>query len=427
MINRNSAPDIKQVDKINLIQAQKTVFANGIHAYSINAGTQDLVKIEWIFDAGSKFESMPQVAHATNSLLKEGTVSYTSAEIAEQLDYYGAFLESNCTKDKSHIILYSLNKHLVNVLPILNEILKQAKFPEKEFAVYKQNSKQKLVVNNQKVEVLARHHFSELIFGKQHPYGAITELEHFDQLNLEDIKQFYKHYYTASNCSIVISGLVKEETLQLLNQLFGDGWDNDKPTPKKEIEFTTTKQRVHLIEKSDAVQSAIRIGRVLFNRTHPDYFGMQVLNAVLGGYFGSRLMNNIREDKGYTYGIGSAVASLQQGGYFFIATEVGVDVCTSAIQEIYFELKKLREELIPIEELDLVKNYLLGTFVRSVDGAFAMSEKFNSILEYGLGYDYFDAYLHTIRTISPERLQHLAITYLQEKDLIELVVGKKES
>jgi zinc protease len=243
---------------------------------------------------------------------------------------------------------------------------------------------------------------------------------------LRILNSFINTILLRENCSIVISGLVKEETLQLLNQLFGDGWNNDKPTPKKEIEFTTTKQRVHLIEKADAVQSAIRIGRVLFNRTHPDYFGMQVLNAVLGGYFGSRLMNNIREDKGYTYGIGSAVASLQQGGYFFIATEVGVDVCASAIQEIYFELKKLREELIPIEELDLVKNYLLGTFVRSVDGAFAMSEKFNSILEYGLGYDYFDAYLHTIRTISPERLQHLAITYLQEKDLIELVVGKKE-
>ncbi|HRH03119.1 MAG TPA: pitrilysin family protein [Bacteroidia bacterium] len=425
MINRNSAPEIKQVDKINLIQAQKTVFANGIRAYSINAGTQDLVKIEWIFDAGSKFESMPQVAHATNSLLKEGTASFTSAEIAEQLDYYGAFLETNCTKDKAHIILYSLNKHLANVLPLLQEILQHAKFPEKEFAVYKQNSKQKLVVNNQKVEVLARHHFNELIFGKQHPYGVITELEHFDKLNLESIKQFYHHYYTPSNCSMVVSGLVKDETLQMLNQLFGDGWKSEHPVTKTQVEFTTTNQRTHLIEKADAVQSAIRIGRVLFNRTHPDYFGMQVLNTVLGGYFGSRLMNNIREDKGYTYGIGSAVASLQQGGYFFIATEVGVDVCAAAIQEIYFELKKLREELIPVEELDLVKNYLLGTFVRSVDGAFAMSEKFNSILEYGLGYDYFDAYLHTIRTISPERLQHLAITYLQEKYMIELVVGKK--
>ena len=136
-------------------------------------------------------------------------------------------------------------------------------------------------------------------------------------------------------------------------------------------------------------------------------------------------MSNIREDKGYTYGIGSGIASLQNSGYFFISTEVGVDVCKNAIDEIYFEMNRLRTELIPEDELQLVKNYLLGTFLRSVDGPFAMAERFKGILEYNLSYDYFDKYIATIKSVSASQLRDLATTYFDKESMIELVVGKK--
>jgi predicted Zn-dependent peptidase len=187
----------------------------------------------------------------------------------------------------------------------------------------------------------------------------------------------------------------------------------------------TTKQRTHFIEKPDAIQSAVRVGRLLFNKKDPDYFKFQVLNTVLGGYFGSRLMANIREDKGYTYGIGSGLASLVNGGYFFISTEVGVDVTNNTLSEIYKEIKLLREQPVNNEELETVRNYVLGQFLRSVDGPYSLADKFKAIWEFGLGYDYFENYFKAVKTITPKEIQELANKYLQEEDLIELVVGKK--
>ena len=426
MIDRKIAPSTKLISTVDFVKAQKITLANNTPLYSINAGSQDLIKIEWLFDAGSRFNEQHLTANAANSLLKEGTKKMKSSEIAEKIDYYGAFLETECNKDSASVTLYSLNKHLPSTLPVVEDILKNAIFSEHEFDVYKQNSKQKLLVNNQKVDVLVRNHFNEIIFGKEHPYGVITQANDYDALQKTSIGNFYSQFYQASNCKIIVAGLVKDDTLKLIESYFGgNDWVGKTSVKKETIAPTKVDKKQHLILKEDAVQSAIRIGKILFNKTHPDYFGMQVLNTILGGYFGSRLMNNIREDKGYTYGIGSAIASMQQGGYFFISTEVGVDVCQLAIDEIYLEIKKLRDELVPEDELELVRNYLLGTFIRSIDGAFALAEKFDSMLEYGLDYSYYDNYLHTIRTITPAQLRDLANKYLQQDELIEVVVGKK--
>ena len=179
------------------------------------------------------------------------------------------------------------------------------------------------------------------------------------------------------------------------------------------------------VEKEGAVQNAIRIGKRLINRTNPDYPKLTVLNTILGGYFGSRLMTNIREEKGYTYGIGSGLVSLSQGGYFFITTDVGAAVYEDAVKEIYHEIVKLQEELIPENELSLVRNYLLGSFQRSIDGPFALAERFKSILLSGLGYNYFENYLTVIKNITSEELKTLAQTYLLTSEMTEVIVGKK--
>ncbi|TNF32102.1 MAG: insulinase family protein, partial [Bacteroidetes bacterium] len=172
-------------------------------------------------------------------------------------------------------------------------------------------------------------------------------------------------------------------------------------------------------------QNAIKIGRVLFSRTHPDYIGMQILSTVLGGYFGSRLMANIREDKGYTYGIRAGMVSLEHSGYFSISTEVGADVCKAALEEIYLEIEKLRKQLIPTGELELVKNYMLGSVLKSLDGPFQISDKWRGYLQYGLGMEAHHDLIHQIRTITSERLLELANTYLQRNQLVQVTAGAK--
>jgi predicted Zn-dependent peptidase len=274
---------------------------------------------------------------------------------------------------------------------------------------------------------MARKKFNQLLFGNEHPYGYFVELRDYDKVEREAVKNFHRENYVSGNCAIIVSGKIGTETLDLLDKHFG-GQDWAGPAEKKNVnnyQFHATTLRENLVLKEDALQSAIRIGRVMFNKTHPDYLPMLVLSTVLGGYFGSRLMSNIREDKGYTYGIGCAMVSLKESGYFFIGTEVGVDVTQKALDEIYYELKRLREEPVGEDELMLVRNYLLGSFLGSVDGPFALADRFKGIMVYNLGYDYYDRYISTIRGIRPERLLELAQQYYKQDDLIELVAGRK--
>jgi zinc protease len=425
-INRTISPAFKTVEKIEMIHATEKRLRNNIPVYSINAGTQELIKVEFIFSAGMFQQIKPLQAATVNAMIEEGTSKMNAAQIADAVDYYGAFLEVGVSQDHASVVLYTLNKHLKSTLSVVEDVIKNAVFPEDELGTHLTNKKQKFHVNNQKVATLARKRFTELIFGEKHPYGINVQESDFEKIKRTDLVDFYQSFYRSGNCKIVLAGKIDEDVFSLLDEHFGSNdWSSENSLKPNLVEIISCKDREQLIYKEDALQSAIRIGKVLFNKTHPDFQALQILNTVFGGYFGSRLMSNIREDKGYTYGIGSGMASLQNSGYFFISTEVGVDVCKNAIHEIYFEMDRLRNELIPADELQLVKNYLLGTFLRSVDGPFAMADRFKGILEYDLSYDYFDKYIATIKAISSSQLRDLASTYFDKNSMIELVVGKK--
>jgi len=425
-LNRKQAPEFKTIDRIDVQQAQSYTLDNGIKVYTINSGSQELTKLEFLFKAGMYYQSKPLIASAANNLLETGTKSYTANELSDKIDFYGSFFECSVDQDFASLALFSLNKYLDKSLHYVEEIIKYPTFPKDEFDIYVSNKKQKHLVNSQKVNVLARRRFAELIFGEKHPYGIDVKTEDFEKLSIDEVKAFYNSHYHSANCTIVASGKLPDNLIEILNRYFGKtAWGNAAAVHEPKPIVDTTKQSKHYIPKDDAIQSALRVGRVLFNKKHEDYFKFQVLNTILGGYFGSRLMNNIREDKGYTYGIGSALASLVNSGYFFISTEVGADVTNDALKEIYAEIKLLRDELVDEEELETVRNYVLGQFLRSVDGPYALADKFKAVWEFGLDYDYFDKYFEAVKTVTPQELKDLANKYLKEEDLIEVVVGKK--
>lgn len=426
ILDRKTAPDFKTIDKINIQHAVENTLDNGIKVYTIDCGSQELTKIEFLFKAGMYYQSQPLLASAANNLLETGTKNYTANELSDKIDFYGSFFECAVDQDYASLALFSLNKYIDKSLHYVEDIIKNPTFPKDEFDIYISNKKQKHLVNSEKVNVLARRRFSELIFGENHPYGIAVKNDDFEKLSLESVIEFYKTFYHSGNCTIIASGKLSKDLIAILNNHFGkNAWGHVQSIPTPQVKIDTTQQQHHFIEKADAIQSAVRVGRLMFNKTNPDYFKFQVLNTILGGYFGSRLMANIREDKGYTYGIGSGLASLVNGGFFYISTEVGTDVTNNTLKEIYKEIKLLREELVDADELETVRNYVLGQFLRSVDGPYALADKFKAIWEFGLDYDYFEKYFEAVKTITPQEIKNLANTYLQEKDLIELVVGKK--
>lgn len=424
MLNRTNAPAFKQVNDINFIKPTANNLANGIPVYTVNAGDTDLVRIEFIFENVNWDVRKPLQAVAVNGLINNGTKTLTAKEIAEKVDYYGAFLQTDYSADHTTITLYSLTKHLPSVLPIVWSILNESIFPQQELDIYKQNQKQKLQVSLQKNDYLARKTFAHAIFGHT-AYGSDINLADYDQLQQQDLLAYYQAAFQPQNCTVIVAGKFVEADFKVLNQIFGGEWNNAAAFAKSSFEFPTVNGEDIYIEKPDALQSAIRMGNLSINRTHVDFPALQILNCVFGGYFGSRLMNNIREDKGYTYGIGSGIASLKQAGYFFLATEVGADVCSSALTEIEKEINLLRTDLIGEEELDLVRNYMLGSLLGSLENAFSHADKFKNIYFAGLDFDYYDNYINTVKNVTAEHLKAMANQYLDWNAMTRVVVGKK--
>ncbi|RNL56473.1 M16 family metallopeptidase [Pedobacter jejuensis] len=423
MLNRTQAPDFKQVSNIKFIQPQKSILDNGVPVFTVYSGEQDLVRIEFLFDNVNWNAEKPLQAIAVNAMLNNGTNKLSAKEIAEQIDFYGAFFQTEYGQDHSTVTLYTLNKHLASVLPIVKDVLSNSQFPQKELDIYIQNQKQKLQVNLQKNDILSRKEFSHALFGNT-AYGVDIQLKHYDAVKRDDLLEYFGAAYTPNNCTIVVAGKFNEQSFSLLNEHFGNNWLASNSV-KNQFNFDLSQKNEVYKEKPESLQSAIRIGRLAINRRHEDFAGLQILNCVLGGYFGSRLMNNIREDKGYTYGIGSGIVSMKNAGYFFIATEVGADVCSAALTEIYKEIELLKNELVEEEELGLVRNYMLGSMLGSLENVFSHADKFKNIYFSGLDYNYYENYINKVKTITTAEIKVLANKYLTTETFTEVVVGKK--
>ncbi|MBS1653174.1 MAG: insulinase family protein [Bacteroidetes bacterium] len=425
MLNRKTQPAFKKITSIPIQKVKNFKLLNGIDVFTINAGTQSIIKLDFIFDAGMYFQKSLLVAASTNALLESGSENYSANELSENIDYFGSFLELEIDQDRSAVVVYTLNKYLKQTLQYVAEVINKPIFPEDEFQIYKENKKQTYILNSQKVGALARRKFPELIFGEKHPYGIQASEKNYDELSVNEIRSFYNSHYKNKISAIIVSGNLPEDLKPCLNLFFGAYFNNNTKIEDKWVLPKPSSIKKCVIEKDDAIQNAIKIGRLLFNKTHEDYFHFQVLNCVLGGYFDSRLMANIREDKGYTYGIGSAILNLKHAGVFSISAEVGADVCSKAIDEIYKEIKRLREGLIGTKELETVKNYMLGQFLRSAEGPFELAEKFKSVYFFDLNYDYHTKYFNSVKAVKPHQLREMANKYLQQDDLIECVAGKK--
>ncbi len=424
MINRTLAPAFKQVEHINLIQAEPLVLDNGLKAFIVNAGEQDLIRVELIFKNVDWDAKKPLQAFAVNAMLNDGTSKLTAEQIADKIDYYGAFLQTDYNFDHSAVSIYTLNKHLSAVLPVVKAIITDSVFPQVELDTLIRNSKQKHSVNLEKNDFVSRRILNNAIFGDS-IYGYTADAEDYDKLTRKDILDYFKKAYQPKNCTLIVAGNVTVATISLLNDFFGNDWNSDKPFIENAFEFHPANGKEHFIEKPDALQSAIRIGQLSVNRNHPDFPDLQVLNTILGGYFGSRLMANIREDKGYTYSIGSAIISLENAGYFFIASEVGTDVCNDALNEVKKEVGKLKSELVSDEELSLVKNYMLGSMLGGLENVFSHADKFKNIYFFGLGYDYYERYIQRVKNVTSAELQQLANNYFNFDQFQQVIVGKK--
>ena len=423
MIDRKEAPVIVDAVDFNLQLKpyQKFILKNGMEVYAIDAGAEEVMLVEWVFAAGNYFEKQNLVAATANFLLRNGTTKKNAFQINEHFEYYGSYLNRSCYHETAAITLHCLTKHISELLPVVKELITDSTMPQKELDIYQQNMKQRLKVNLKKSDFVAGRLIDAYLFGEKHPYGRFSSAEEFDALQREQLLDFYKKYYQQGKLIMFVAGKLPANLEHLLNDNFGDLPNNSVDRNEITIQPATEK-KVRITNDPDGVQGAIRIARPFPNRHHPDFLKVQMLNALFGGFFGSRLMSNIREDKGYTYGIHSFLQNHVQHSAWMISTEAGKEVCEATIEEVYKEMKKLREEPVKEDELLLVRNYMMGSILGELDGPFQIIARWKNIILNDLDSGYFYNSINTIKTIPAEELQELAQKYLQPEAFYELVV-----
>lgn len=423
MADRKQPPFI--VDAVNfhlqLKPCRKITLRNGVEVYSIDAGAEEVMMVEWVFFAGNWFEEQNLIASTANFLLRNGTSQKTAFRINEHFEYYGSYLNRICYNETATITLHSLTKHIGELLPVVRELLTDSQMPEEELAIYSQNMKQRLKVSLKKSDFIAGRLIDTFLYGKDHPYGRYSNMEDFDALKQEAVFSFYKKYYLQGKFILFVAGRLPENLEELLDKNFGDLHHADVPLPDISINPASEK-KYRITNDAEGVQGSVRIARPFPNLHHPDFLKTQVLNTLLGGFFGSRLMSNIREDKGYTYGVHSYLQNHIHHSAWMISTEAGRDVCDATIAEVYKEMQRLREGFIPEEELALVKNYLMGSILGDLDGPFQVLARWKNIILNGLKESYFYNSINAIKTVTADELRELAIKYLQPEQFYELVV-----
>lgn len=424
ILDRSIAPERKIISELQYSLPTQEVLDNGIPVYIIDAAEKDLLRIELLFDAGEWQQDLHLQASTCVQMLNEGCKRYTGTEIADKLDFYGSFVFLNSQKHSATVSLYCLGQFLDASLEILSDMLMEPVFPEDEFSIMMGQKLHSFHLENERVESIAARTFMQSLFGPEHPYGAKLEEDDFKHIGTDDLRRFHAQFYGSRNCRIIVSGKVKEASIASINRYLGQQkWGGTEDITIEHAPAQPSTEHKIYIERPNAVQTALRIGIPLFNKLHPDYRGMHVLNTILGGYFGSRLMTNIREDKGYTYGIHSNLASLRNHGYFVISSQVGKDVRSEALVEIYKEINKLCTELIPDDELEVVKNYILGQILRNFDGPFNLGDTFKSLLDYDLDFSHYRSVIEEINHITAQELLALAQKYWGNAQFYEIAVG----
>jgi len=420
-LNRKISPNIHTTLNVDIPPIETIHLDNGIPVTIINLGSEDIIKFEIVHQSGRSVETKKLVSRATASLLKEGCGQQNAEQFADKFDHFGAGLRTAGNMDFIFSTLFTLGKHFGKVVPYLSEMYKTPRFLEDELENYKKVNIQKLKEELTKNDVLAYRHITEEIFGSTNPYGYNSFPHDYDNLTTEDLKTHFNQYIGSDNANIFVSGKISNTILEQINEYFGKTKIKTNIPPYLKVNKSTGYKRLNLSSPNDH-QCSLKIGRKLFNRTHEDQSVFFVLNTILGGYFGSRLMSSIREKKGYTYDISSSMDQMLHDGFFYIGTDVSKKYLQETIVEIYNQIEMLKTDLVGDEELKMVKNYITGNFLTMIDGPLNLSNVVKTLKLTNIPFTEFGGWVKEIMAVTPENIRLTAQKYLNKEDMIEVIL-----
>jgi len=421
MLDRSIPPPAQRITNVDFTRAESTSLSNGIPIHVIHAGEHEIIRLEIVLKSGRWYENRSGIAYFTSQMLLEGTSGYTSRALADLFEFHGAHVSVNSGIDFNILVVYVMASKLNEIIEIVKQCLLDPVFPERELEIMKDIQRQQLRINSEKNNYVAGKTLRKLLFGEGHPYGRALEIEDIDDgLDVGLLKEYYSRNLL-NEPEIIISGNISQGVMNSM-EVF-NAFPLKSAVVKSVGETGLLGEKELFIERKHSVQSSLRLGRRIIGKTHSDFIGLIVLNELFGGFFGSRLMKNIREDKGYTYGIHSSLVSHIHDDFWVIGTDVKKEHADDTVQQVLHEMERLKTEPVDKDELDPLRNYMMGNFISSLETSFALADKFKNIHFFDQDYGFYDRYLDTINSITPQRLMELAREYMVPEEFRKVIVG----
>lgn len=426
-IDRSTPPPVSDFGEISLNVPEPITLSNGMKMWITSNREEEINKLSIYMTGGGFQESRPMQATACSLAVFNGNEKMTFAEIAEAIDFYGAWRAAQVFDNCTSFSISSLNENFDKTLPIFIESLRTPVFPDNEFEPLKRQLAVNCATVREKVRYIANKEIYKLYYGTNHPLATDPTPEDINSLTQDHMRSFHTDFYKAQNCNLVFAGNISDKEIATVEAVLGEWLPNGEPTPQLEPPFEPSNEMFKIIDKPGAVQAAIVMMLKTVPRQHPDYFKLRILTTVLGGYFGSRLMRNIREDKGYTYGISASHSGRAFDGYVSISTECDTSHTWNVINEIHNEIKKLHDELIPQEELETVRRYMLSDLVKTLDTPFNIAAYIGNMFCHGTYPSYFNEQVREIRNVTSRQLQDTALKYLDISKLRTVIACDKNN
>ena len=418
-MDRSIVPEIKNQIELTKLPVEKEV-VNGIELNYVSGGSAPLLKIELVYNAGSKYQTAPLIASLAFDLLKDGSKTLNGKAFKEAINGLGVYYGMDISKDFGTLSFYVLERNLTPLLGYVQDLITSPNLPEEEFNRLRQKQKNDFLVDSEKTSFLARQLFAEVLFNDSE-YGKVAHHEDFDKVQHAMSVKFIQDFVVGAPFKLLVSGSVSDKSKAIFTQ-FAQSIQVNKTNEVKSALPCNPKAGEHVIEK-DSEQCSVMLGKLIPGKTDADIHKIGITNALFGGYFGSRLMQNIREDKGWTYGIHSSILNYEDTASLVISADVLKYKGQATFDEIKKEIETLQTELIPQDELEVLKNYLKGKLLKSFDGAFEQIDRFFSVDSFGLDWSYYDNYIQTLESITAEEIRGTAKQYLKWEDFVLVKAG----
>ena len=421
-LDRSKAPQFSLPTEFTLPAPQQFRLADGSSVFYFSTPGIDAVKLEVIGNSSRSLlpNSQALIPSFTLQMLQEGTSKFTAQQLAELFDFHGAEVYPTLSYTQEGLSLLCIKKHLFTLLPTFSSLFTEATFPEENLAKRKSQRALSLKMDQEKPSSRAGQLFKKGLFGPSHPFGQEITEAHISEITPALLQTYYKDNLW-KDCSLFLSGDFTshelEQLLETLNQL------PLKQGAKKQGLPAPVATALLLEDRADAVQSSIRLGAWSIPKCHEDFLALAVFNTLLGGYFGSRLVKNISEDKGHTYGIHSSLVELDEYAYWVIAADVKKAHQEEVFEEIEKEIQILRTVLASTEEIEILKNYLIGQLFTKFSSPFDLTDQFKGVYYAGLDFSFYEKRFDYLKKFTAADLLSIGNRYFSSPDRVQVRVG----